>query len=566
LEKQKELQVLFRQYMVTPAKNIATSIIDLVLSLPRRYVTEDIVAGASAIRQSLQTEEIFISKETKVIIAKIRSLRTTDFSFIDDGQYNAIVLLASMHDRLSPEETTLLQKAAAWKEGEALSFLAELKDLQNSLLNRFIPHPGFIIEKPQKEMLGLIEKVNAALSKRRSTSNKKDDILAHFLYELESNPEGIREAVQDYVFVYGATTQGAEGRDIRKAKTDRSSEYMRFDTVIIDEAARVSPRDLLIPMAQAEKRIILVGDHRQLPHIVDDEIIRRAMAEATGGENSEAALDKRFEDYIEHSMFEYLKKRLETLSARDGVTRTITLDEQYRTHPLLGNFINQYFYAPHPRESFQSNLPEEYFRHRLSGMDGKPALWINVGGMKSPEEKAGFSHTRRPEAEAIVMQLKEWIDSDEGKQLTFGIISFYRAQSDIVFEELGKRGITERQPGETGWKIKDEYAYLKKADGKTEERLRVGTVDSFQGMEFDVVFLSIVRSPRHIPNDKKLMIKTFGHLMSENRLCVSMSRQKKILVVAGNADLVWSDIGKTAVPALAAFYDLCKEKGKYYDY
>jgi superfamily I DNA and/or RNA helicase len=276
-----------------------------------------------------------------------------------------------------------------------------------------------------------------------------------------------------------------------------------------------------------------------------------------------------FEYYIKHSMFEYLKKRLEDLSAGDGVKRTVTLDEQYRTHPLLGNFINQHFYAPHNDESFKSPLTEEYFRHNLPGMDGRPALWINVAGTKGAEEHAGFSRTRRQEAEAIARQLKIWINSEAGKQLTFGVISFYRAQSAFIFEALGKQDITEKIPGETGWKIKEEYAYLSKENGRVEERLRIGTVDSFQGMEFDVVFLSMVRSPRHIPEmavAEKHMITIFGHLMSENRLCVSMSRQKKVLVVIGNAGLAQSDIGRAAVPALAAFCELCKEKGKYYDF
>jgi DNA polymerase III delta prime subunit len=556
LEEQKKLQVLFRQYAFSPSKNTALNIIDLVLSLPGVYITEDIVTEANAIRQSLREED---NRSTdRELIALIRALRITEDSFVDDGRYNAFKLFASIQDRLSPEDADVLNMAASWKQGTPLTFLDKLADLQSALLKRFIPPPVFTIEKSRKEVINLIEKVNAALAKRKGSGAKKEEVLANFLHELETNPEGIREAIMDYVFVYGATTQGAEGKDIRKAKTANSRDAaMRYDTVIIDEAARVSPRDLLIPMAQAEKRIILVGDHRQLPHIVDDEIIRSAMTEEA---EDGRIVDNKFKYYIKHSMFEYLKRRLEDLSARDGVKRTVTLDEQYRTHPLLGNFINQYFYAPHNGESFKSPLSEEKFRHNLPGMNGKPALWINVPQTKGAEEYAGFSRTRRQEAEAIARQLKIWIESKEGKQLTFGVISFYRAQSDLVSAELEKQGI--------------ENSALK-------ERLRIGTVDSFQGMEFDVVFLSMVRSPNHIPDYKqlpdrgdrqktaageKLMIKTFGHLMSENRLCVSMSRQKKVLVVAGDAVLAQSDIGRAAVPVLAAFCDLCKEKGKYYDF
>jgi superfamily I DNA and/or RNA helicase len=123
--------------------------------------------------------------------------------------------------------------------------------------------------------------------------------------------------------------------------------------------------------------------------------------------------------------------------------------------------------------------------------------------------------------------------------------------------------------------IKEEYKYLtRETDGKktVEERLRIGTVDSFQGMEFDVVFLSMVRYRQILRREKedasdyrRLQTNTFGHLVSENRLCVSMSRQKKVLVVVGDAALAQSEIGRDAVPALAAFCDLCKTEGKFRD-
>ena len=47
-----------------------------------------------------------------------------------------------------------------------------------------------------------------------------------------------------------------------------------------------------------------------------------------------------------------------------------------------------------------------------------------------------------------------------------------------------------------------------------EERLRIGTVDAFQGMEFDIVFLSMVRSqdmnalPPHIRNEENYKKET----------------------------------------------------------
>jgi len=86
-------------------------------------------------------------------------------------------------------------------------------------------------------------------------------------------------------------------------------------------------------------------------------------------------------------------------------------------------------------------------------------------------------------------------------------------------------------------------------------------------MEFDVVFLSAVRTEGKRTfencdvNYEKKQQRLFGFLMSKNRLCVSMSRQKRVLVVAGDKDLFVSEIAKQAVPELANFYRLCKEKG-----
>ncbi|MBN0266904.1 hypothetical protein JTM79_36445, partial [Pseudomonas aeruginosa] len=80
-----------------------------------------------------------------------------------------------------------------------------------------------------------------------------------------------------------------------------------------------------------------------------------------------------------------------------------------------------------------------------------------------------------------------------------------------------------------------------------DKQLRVGTVDSFQGLEFDVVFLSMVRTlpqnwqPKDDDRDKQARA-LFGHLCLYNRLNVAMSRQKKLLVVVGDTGLLQSEL------------------------
>ena len=106
-----------------------------------------------------------------------------------------------------------------------------------------------------------------------------------------------------------------------------------------------------------------------------------------------------------------------------------------------------------------------------------------------PEKKnSSKSRYRAIEAEEIAKKIFDWVNSEEGKQLTFGVISFYRAQVTEIYKALKKYGITECING--NWQFTDLYRHL--PDG--EERIRIGTVDSFQGMEFDIVFLSMVRT------------------------------------------------------------------------
>jgi len=558
LEEQQKFQYLLRQYAGSPSVSIIKQILNYVISLPGKYMPENIIKKANVLLDQIKSNNRSLVKDKQLllILSNIKALRTTEEEFQDDGARNAMTVYDELNKELGHAENEILKKAISWKPGQKMSFLKELEKLKAFLLDKYMPEPVYNFDKPKEEMLDFIAEVNEILSRDRSKWNKKEEILVDFLNELTTNKQGIRAAIDSYNFVYAATTQGAEGKEIRKIKTDSSSDLLRYDTVIIDEAGRASPRNLLIPMAQAEKRIILVGDHRQLPHLIDEKIVEKAMKSAESKNISDD-----FESYIENSMFEHLKKRLEDISKIDGIERTCILDQQYRTHPLLGNFINEQFYKPYG-EGFKSPLDEKHFEQQLPRLDGRPALWIDVPCTKvNGEEIAGTSWKRKAEAKVIVKQLKEWLDCAEGQNFSFGVISFYRAQCNEIMAEAVNMGIAELDHSGK-CEIKEIYKYFDKdVNGKKtkEEKLRIGTVDQFQGMEFDVVFLSVVRAKVKYSDQSNL-----GHLVSANRLCVSMSRQKKVLVVVGDAALAESPVCKNAVPALSNFLDLCKTKGKYY--
>lgn len=559
-EDQVRLAELFFAYSLCPSKNNTVSLMKRILDLPRDVISEDITSEAEEIINSLQIE---LKSNDPSTLRLVRALRVSEAAFIDDGAARAVDLLDKIEDELANPDLSVLEKAARWRSGNPLSFLPELRGLKESLLYKYLPSPDFRTEKPREDVLRLVATVSQLLEKKLNSTNKRDAILAEFLHELEDNPDGVREAIEDYNFVYAATTQQAVGKDIIRSKNknvryDQRTEMVKYDTVIIDEAARTSPRDLLIPVSQAEKRIILVGDHRQLPHLIDEEVARAL----EGDDSSGPPVDV---DFVKKSMFEYLFNRLKKLEEKDGIKRTVTLDAQYRTHPLLGDFASNNFYHKY-NEGYRSPLSASHFEQRLQGIENKAAIWIDVPNSQGKEAVLpSRSRQRVSEAKVLAEYVNKWIGSEDGSGLSFGVISFYKAQVFAVYEALQKFGITERAPDGT-WQICQEYRFLENG----EERLRIGTVDAFQGMEFDIVFLSMVRSqdinalPPHIRNEedyKKKQQKLFGHLMSENRLCVSMSRQKKVLAIVGDGVLANTQIAVDAVPALKNFYDLCHEQG-----
>ena len=70
--------------------------------------------------------------------------------------------------------------------------------------------------------------------------------------------------------------------------------------------------------------------------------------------------------------------------------------------------------------------------------------------------------------------------------------------------------------------------------------------------KLDVVFLSTTRSSK--PSQRRR--NRFGFLVLPNRLCVAMSRQRKLLIAVGDAGQMTSPEGRKAVPALSAFREL----------
>ncbi|WP_414612286.1 DEAD/DEAH box helicase [Stenotrophomonas pavanii] len=548
VEQEREIKNQFLQYVQAPSRPLAGSLARKIASLGVAVLGEDGMRRAENLAKNLTREEK-LNEDSSQWLNAARRLRVQSESFSDDGPERSVDALEDLRDVLEESERELLDTASLWRsEDGPPSFLADLAALKMKLLVRFSSPPVFRVEKQNDEVIALSEfAIQRIKTAGNSAKNKKSAALAEFLAELEGNPYGMMDALSDYSFAFAATCQQSVNRRMQAQKGMTGSDVnksMEYEYVIVDEAARVSPRDLMVAMAQG-KRIILVGDHRQLPHIIDEEVARQ-MEEGEGGQDEN--------DWLKKSMFQYLfSTRLKTLEEYDGIARRVTLDKQYRMHPLLGSFISRNFYERFdPTEQFGSGRPVSDFAHALASTNGKPAVWLDVPAQIGRHQKDGTSWTRPAEATVIVRKLDEWMSSDAGQGLSFGVISFYKAQADLIRKQLRH--------------IADD-----------DKKLRVGTVDSFQGMEFDVVFLSMVRtmpSRESIEACKRRVISKgeswtdakeaqfcFGHLCLYNRLNVSMSRQKKLLVVVGDTGALQNQLAEDFVPGLVDFLQLCRREG-----
>lgn len=559
-----KLQSLFLDYHKSPSLEMERKLLLGIKALSPRFVTESIIDRVDALLDDSNKLENSFSNEQ--ILSTLYSLRTDEISFKDDGVYRALELAYLLKENGQSISTTL-EKACRWVPEASLDFLEELEEYKELLIDEYLPANDFRVRKENLAINQILDDVLEIIkSNPLDPTEKKNSVLSYFLSELRTNPEGVWNTLLEYNPVFAATVQQVEGSEISKSRRGMGLDTIEtgetpYEYVIVDEAARVAPPDLMIPLSKG-KHIILVGDQRQLPQQVDQEI-ERELEEATANKDEIA--------YLNESTFERLFNQLDA-------TKKITLDKQYRMHPLLGNFVSEYFYKPHG-EGFGSPLGPEKFIHNLPFVSGKAAVWCDVphdeGDYK--EQKNNMkSRYRTAEARVAAKMLKQWLDSDTEKKKTFGIISFYSAQCAEVRNELNNLGICNKNGD-----FLDEYKFVESDDKSEEnefgekmelkERIRIGTVDAFQGMEFDAVILCVVRSTsekiytnaynkylRDSEEGEKEQQRLFGFLMSKNRLCVSMSREKKVLVVTGDKKLFTSEIAKTAVPELNAFIELCE--------
>ncbi|KAG7400708.1 hypothetical protein PHYBOEH_004755 [Phytophthora boehmeriae] len=290
-----------------------------------------------------------------------------------------------------------------------------------------------------------------------------------------------------------------------------------FDALIIDEAGQAVETSTLIPLKFRPHRVVLVGDHRQLPATV--------MSKKLVSMGYDRSL---------------LQRLVENGSP------VLLLTKQYRMHPEIAEFPSTYFYDGRLVQDAKMRewTAQEYHRNPAF----KPLLFLDVQGGTQSQVDGSTSLRNLSEVEVVIQLVRRLIttfpQTDWKKRV--GVIAPYKQQIYEVRSALGKlESECDRQLG-----------------------IEVNTVDGFQGREKEIIIYSCVRTSHGGRNRKKKRRRKQSNgsedddvldafWADERRMNVAITRAKSSLWIVGNSTLLKQS------RAWRALIQHTKDRGRY---
>lgn len=311
------------------------------------------------------------------------------------------------------------------------------------------------------------------------------------------------ELINDYLLsdyqIVGVTCVGLANPHFGLSKSN-------FDLVVIDEAGKAMPGELLLPINRARK-VIIIGDHKQLPPVVDPILCKDDMSLQSVKELSE----EEHLQFIGKSLFH----RLYELS---HPSRRVMLDVQFRMPAVIGDFISKYFYNGELKNAplVQCKYPL-FLQHNLVLIDVCDDK--DCYEEKTSDQKGLVNHR---EADTVAQLIKR-IRTHYHQRIV--IITPYKRQKKIIKTKLNE--LDELDP-----------------------MLNVDTVDSFQGDEAPIVIYCTTRT--------RYCTDFFSDYA---RINVAMSRTNNMLFIVASSKYLRKYTSKKPDHVLPALADYIEQNG-----
>ncbi|MBF1613378.1 MAG: AAA family ATPase [Prevotella sp.] len=493
------------------------------------------IGGTSAIR-SLYTF-ITSNEERRQLLLGQRVPRvdkslTLSRSYHPD--YDEIILKAKQ----AQDYFLLIGPPGTGKTSQALQFLvreqlAEKPKVQNSKL------------KVQSSIL-LLAYTNRAVDEicNMLTENELDYIRIgnEFSCDPKYSDHLLKEVLDDNATLNSIKSTLADARIVVATTSTMNSNaalfnIKHFDLAIIDEASQILEPNIigLLTVRHAERRaierFILIGDHKQLPAVVQQS---DAETEIDDGELLRINLFS-----CDNSLFE----RLILTERAAGRTDFIgTLHKQGRMHPDIADFANRKFYAREQlecvplahqleqtlayNETSEDETDDVLKAHRMIFIPSKPCRQLNISEKVNTEEARIITD--------LLRRLYRQLSNNFDPQKSVGVIVPYRNQIAMIRKEIEKLGIPEL------------------------EEISIDTVERYQGSQRDIILYSFTIQSRYQLDF--LTANTFyedGQPI-DRKLNVAITRARKQLILTGNEPTLRQN------QIFAELIDYIKEKGGYY--
>ncbi|WP_026284670.1 AAA domain-containing protein [Prevotella veroralis] len=310
-----------------------------------------------------------------------------------------------------------------------------------------------------------------------------------------------------------------------------------FDLVIIDEASQIlEPNIVGILTARQEEgraidRFILVGDHKQLPAVVQQQ------GEANVEETS-SVLENIHLSSCANSLFERLILNERAAGRTDFIG---TLHKQGRMHPDIADFANRKFYAKEQlecvplahqletelsyNEESEDALDNTLKAHRMIFIPSMPCKQLNISEKVNTDEARIIADLLR----RLFRQMSKNFDP----QKSVGVIVPYRNQIAMIRKEIERLEIPAL------------------------EGISIDTVERYQGSQRDVILYSFTIQSRY-----QLDFLTANTFYEEGqpidrKLNVAITRARKQLILTGNESTLRQN------QLFAELIDYIKEKDGY---
>ena len=364
-----------------------------------------------------------------------------------------------------------------------------------------------ICEKMQKHGIEFVR-----IGSRLSCDARFHDQLLGEKVRTCANATAIRRMIAETRVFVGTTTAVSSKLHLFTLK--------HFELAIIDEASQIlEPHLLGILSAQhggrnAIDKFILIGDHKQLPAVVQQP---EESSKVTEPLLREIGLQD-----CRHSLFE----RLIRLQKKNGTEDFVyQLSRQGRMHPEVADFANRAFYGatlapipvPHQLQSLASSEKEGKNGLERLVAERRVAFIVSPGDFRTTiSEKVNVDEARR-----VVALLRVVCEQAEGREKgsfhpyrTVGVIVPYRNQIAMIRKEIARLGIPELLA------------------------ISIDTVERYQGSERDCIIYSFtIQRPYQLDFLTSNTFEEDGATI-DRKLNVALTRAREQMFLIGNPGLL----------------------------